>query len=1017
MAVEENVEAALRAAGGGGDERVVVVLAVRERPLAQHPHRHAKQAGGKQALLALTVDGREDARLHVFKRTGKVISQVPLWSRPLPELTRVDEKDAGGAAAAAAAATADGGGGAMGGADQGRGRTVGGFALQFGDADDPSSDSSRTSYGWVPAVHGGGAEGAVAAQKEFLWCLLQICSFQRRAIAHNIDFVDLSLWAQASGLDGRYAARHAVFRRAGRVEEGGLRGDEISAFSDAGHAMQVMMTEEEEADVLELLEQSSLPIREVKQFEEQLCSKLEALEQGNIHSILSSVEVAESVCFALDKAAAGVRDLESWMVEVDSGLADIAQGLGEIEVHNHKLDTVHRNHERLEGVLTEVLAQLDMPEERQRLLMEADLHDVVLLRSEVLPAVRTLVHGLQLNRAHGAGPAANANAPAARAAASHAQTMRGMAVVREKEQEFEALRRGFARRAYAHVGSVFENQSEVWRAVHRAESGGGGGGGGGVAHYHALGDRRPWYESAPVWTVAQLMPVLKLLDRALFDKAVAKHVGRSLQSLNTKDFESFFRKLKKGVEKKPRGAMRHVHSLMHSGQQGSSSSSSSSGRGDATANSSHSAASAQARRLQRAARQQGGGSGLRSRRGSVSSLSEYGGSDTEDEGTMISMGGGGGQAGARVRRGSLSSLGGTSTASGTSTQLSGGGGSSSLLGPIMAAAGLMDGGEGLVGSRHHGQGAVARLIGLARAGEQLPTQPSSSSSSSRGARSSRSRQTLLPIALGFFYALRVTVQHCNREGRFLRSLFSTPDAAAAAAAQTTHAEEQQEEEKEEVQPPPSGDAGAVAPRSSSPTAAAAAAAAATAAAEAAEAEADAAEAERLLEELFGPSLKPELLAMVAHAERSAPLQLLEMLAFAHDRATQLAGTAAASSSASSSSLPAPASSSTTDIGAATLAAAAAAGGGLFVRNLLADVGAEIVTAFGRYVGRQISDMRSWAKSVTAKRCGILAPCAHCTRPRAHAPPATIGAAAAPRCGPRSRRRRRRRRRVGLIARG
>ena len=74
-----------------------------------------------------------------------------------------------------------------------------------------------------------------------------------------------------------------------------------------------------------------------------------------------------------------------------------------------------------------------------------------------------------------------------------------MAVVREKEQEFEALRHGFARRAYAHVGSVFENQSEVWRAVHRAESG---------VHYHALGDRRPWYESAPVWTVAQLMAVL-----------------------------------------------------------------------------------------------------------------------------------------------------------------------------------------------------------------------------------------------------------------------------------------------------------------------------------------------------------------------------------------------------------------------------------------------------------------------------------------------------------------------------
>jgi hypothetical protein len=44
MAVEENVEAALRAAGGVGDERVAVVLAVRERPLATSDPSHAKPA-------------------------------------------------------------------------------------------------------------------------------------------------------------------------------------------------------------------------------------------------------------------------------------------------------------------------------------------------------------------------------------------------------------------------------------------------------------------------------------------------------------------------------------------------------------------------------------------------------------------------------------------------------------------------------------------------------------------------------------------------------------------------------------------------------------------------------------------------------------------------------------------------------------------------------------------------------------------------------------------------------------
>jgi hypothetical protein len=47
-----------------------------------------------------------------------------------------------------------------------------------------------------------------------------------------------------------------------------------------------------------------------------------------------------------------------------------AAGAGGIEVRNHKLDTVHRTHERLEGVLTVVLAQHDMAVERHRLLID-----------------------------------------------------------------------------------------------------------------------------------------------------------------------------------------------------------------------------------------------------------------------------------------------------------------------------------------------------------------------------------------------------------------------------------------------------------------------------------------------------------------------------------------------------------------------------------------------------------------------------------------------------------------------
>ena len=54
----------------------------------------------------------------------------------------------------------------------------------------------------------------------------------------NIDYIDLSLWAQAHGLEEAYALSHAIFRQRG---EDALRGD-----GEPGSDVQGLMTSAEE---------------------------------------------------------------------------------------------------------------------------------------------------------------------------------------------------------------------------------------------------------------------------------------------------------------------------------------------------------------------------------------------------------------------------------------------------------------------------------------------------------------------------------------------------------------------------------------------------------------------------------------------------------------------------------------------------------------------------------------------------------------------------------------------------
>ena len=653
------VEDALRAAGYG-TEKVVNVLHVRDVG-----KRTRKRGKARQSYVVLTVDAHDAARFHSFNRKS-IISQVPLWSRTMTEFDRLNEVDTDGGQ---------------------------GFEMHFGTAGRGEGDESgRIAFSWIANTGD--------LQKEFLWCCLQMAAFERHTVAHNIDFVDLGLWAQANALDQRYAKAHDIFRRAGRAGVGTGAGgalDEGGALGAGGRDIQMLMTEQEESDVLELLDQSQLSIADAKKFEAQLSSKLRALEESNIHSILTSVEVAEDVCFRLDTAAKGVDELFTWMTEVNRGLVDIQDGISEIESQNNKLDTVHRNHEKLETMLREVLDQLSLSAENIEALRKGDLTHPETLHQAVLPAAHTLVHGLELKL--------NVK-------------MQDMQVVREQKKIFEDLRASFANRAYDFIRRLFERDGDLNKEAHSQD----------LANSHALGDRTGFY-SHYLRDCVLLLQVLKALDRNLFDKVVGKYVVSGLANLNFKDFGRYFSMLKACIDKK------NVTSCNLT-----------SNKGLGYATGAGAAAPPSAPEMER---------------GSTDSDSISATSTTPST-TMSSQRGGLGGA-----------HGGSVTAEALQAE----------------------------------EDTLARITGLARAGEKLGESVSYSN--------------------GFFYALHTTVQHCNREGEFIRSCFESPLKTVDKFAR------------------PIG--------------------------------IDNSEVDRLMEEMFSGLVKPELVRLIEKAEQADALQLLAML--------------------------------------------------------------------------------------------------------------------------------------------
>ena len=454
--VQEQLEGTLANLG----EELIVAC-----PVSERARKRQRGKAKKLAVLALTVDAKSQARVHQFNRVAEDnVAQVPKLTQLLSHLTRiVDDEDAGDDAGA--------------------------FELHF---------------------EGGKELGCVAEtldlQKEFCWCCLHICHANRRMPSSNIDYIDLSLWAQAHGLEEAYALSHAIFRQRG---EDALRGD-----GEPGSDVQGLMTSAEENDVLELLDQSQMSISDVRKFEVQLADKLRALEESNIHSILQSVELAEDVCFRLDTASNAVDELTSWIEENNRSLVDIQDGIKEIESQNNKLDTVHRSNEKLEGTLREVLEQLSMPDDMQAALLEGELGvesragRKLAMEERVVPAARRLALGLQLELKSGmqVRTPLKTRPPRRQFLAAHASLVcfweQEMQVVREQKSQFIILRSKFATRAYECIKARFYNKAEVLREAHATDS----------HSSHALGDRSALY-SASMANVSALLGVLKVLDR------------------------------------------------------------------------------------------------------------------------------------------------------------------------------------------------------------------------------------------------------------------------------------------------------------------------------------------------------------------------------------------------------------------------------------------------------------------------------------------------------------------------
>ena len=227
--------------------------------------------------------------------------------------------------------------------------------------------------------------------------------------------------------------------------------------------------------------------------------------------------------------------------------------------------------------------------------------------------------------------------------------------------------------------------------------------------------------------------------------------------------------------------------------------------------------------------------------------------------------------------------------------------------------------DALLDSAGNGAAARQQIMGHARAGENLVG--AGGGVAARGCMGSH--------ASSFYFALYCTALHCHREGKFVRSFFSTSSEWDGA--------------------PMSED--------------------------------DESESEHLMTEVYadygGRLLLPELLKAVSDAAASSDaLQLLAMYAVTYDvsdRSLPPPGSVRPASLLARASDKAGA-----NAGAGTpgVSGAALGGGGLFVHNLFSDVNAHIVSSFASWVKAQVAGLATFAKKADPKKCGIIPPIIH-----------------------------------------
>ncbi|KAK7070457.1 Exocyst complex component 1 [Halocaridina rubra] len=150
------------------------------------------------------------------------------------------------------------------------------------------------------------------------------------------------------------------------------------------------LSEKEQLDLERLMEQCDSAVSNAEAFAEQLSRDLSVLDGANIHSMMASEAQVEALMDMINSAYTEAEKIENRLDSYDEILQHVKDSIEKMADKNTSIEQTNANNSKLLEELDKLISMLDLPQQYQQVLLDADLN-----KTGNLPQVKEAASALQ----------------------------------------------------------------------------------------------------------------------------------------------------------------------------------------------------------------------------------------------------------------------------------------------------------------------------------------------------------------------------------------------------------------------------------------------------------------------------------------------------------------------------------------------------------------------------------------------------------------------------------------------